>query len=89
MVKVRAIRPLSGSYGMLQPGQVYDVEERLAIELEARGLVEMVRAAPEIDEAAVQERLEQNRKRLKEAPENKDLGSAPENKEYPKGRKKK
>lgn len=74
---------------MLQQGQVYDLDEKLAVELAARGLIEMVREAPEINEAEVQERLEQTRKRLKEAPENKDLGAAPENKQYPKGRKKK
>jgi hypothetical protein len=38
MIQLIAIKPLSGSYGHVHPGQVFSTNEAAAMDLESRGL---------------------------------------------------
>lgn len=38
MIKLQALKPISGNYGVVTEGQQFDAEERDALQLEARGL---------------------------------------------------
>ena len=42
MVKLRALTPLSGDYGFVREGQVFETDDQRALNLESRGLVERV-----------------------------------------------
>lgn len=43
MPKLIALRPLSGDYGTVHPGQSFVCDEQTALSLESRGLAERVR----------------------------------------------
>jgi hypothetical protein len=45
MVKLTAIRQLTGSYGSVAPGQSFNVDEKTAEHLEARGLAKRASSA--------------------------------------------
>lgn len=38
MIQLTAIKPLSGSYGHVHPGQIFSTTEAIAMDLESRGL---------------------------------------------------
>ena len=40
MVTLKAIRPRSGDYGVIAPGQTFQADQATAIDLESRGLAE-------------------------------------------------
>ena len=42
MPKLRALRPLYGDYGRVVDGAIFEADEKIAMQLEARGLVERV-----------------------------------------------
>ena len=44
MPRMKALRQLSGTYGEVVPGDVFEVDDASAVSLESRGLAERVKA---------------------------------------------
>ena len=42
MIKLRALTPLSGDYGFVRKDQVFETDDQRALNLESRGLAEIV-----------------------------------------------
>lgn len=51
MVLLKALRPLTGDYGKVSPGEIFEAEDDVAVSLESRGLAERFHFASKMQPA--------------------------------------